>query len=276
MAYTVYLSSTLRDLSAERKAVHEALSGKCVVKQSYDASETSLIQSCLEDVAACDLYLLVVGLRYGYVPHDEVANPKSLSITDSSIDRPSRRTSRVWCSSRAKKKITVADADSHTKEHDPRLIEEFRRQVGSGKDQRPAAFVKPEDLGYKVAEAFNALKARREGKSGGLFGSPAKHPVELTTDVVILCTAGTDKALREAINAQRDARFRADEMSPDDTQYLLSLDRRIRSARAAGFLVVVEHRSTSHRQAGAHGSRAERHEPAAGQGVRDPGRPRGS
>ena len=216
-----------------------------------------------------------MGLRYGYVPHDEVANPKSLSITDLEYRQAVEKNISRLVFIKSEEEITVADADSHTKEHDPRLIEEFRRQVGSGKDQRPAAFVKPKDLRYKVAEAFNALKARREGKSGGLFGSPAKHPVELTTDVVILCTAGTDNTLREAINAQ-NARFRADEMSPDDTQYLLSLDRRIRSARAAGFLVTRASLPRVTAQAGAHGSRAERHEPAAGQRVRDPGRPRGS
>src|SRR4051794_21098709 len=82
MAYTVYLSSTLTDLIAEREAVRQALSDECVVKHSYSASEDALIPSCLEDVANCDAYICVLGLRYGYIPSDRAANPDKLSITE--------------------------------------------------------------------------------------------------------------------------------------------------------------------------------------------------
>ena len=82
MGLTVYLSSTLNDLEAERKAVQEALGDLCVVKHSYRASEEALVESCLNDVAACDLYIGILGLRYGYVPGRGFRNPKKLSITE--------------------------------------------------------------------------------------------------------------------------------------------------------------------------------------------------
>lgn len=74
MAFTVYLSSTLADLRAEHQAVKEVLGDEYAVKQSYTASEKDLVASCLQDVASCDLYIGILGLRYGHVPSDGFAN----------------------------------------------------------------------------------------------------------------------------------------------------------------------------------------------------------
>ncbi len=61
----VYLSSTLNDLEPEREAVRKALSGDCVVVESYTADERSVRKCCQEDVAGCDLYIGIIGRRYG-------------------------------------------------------------------------------------------------------------------------------------------------------------------------------------------------------------------
>jgi hypothetical protein len=76
----VYVSSTIADLERERRAVldwlrlarHEAV-------DSYLPGSDTVRDSCLDDVAACDLYVLVLGHRYGFQPTD--GNPESLSIT---------------------------------------------------------------------------------------------------------------------------------------------------------------------------------------------------
>lgn len=47
MPFTVYLSSTLKDLEAERRGVQEALGDECIVRHSYRASEEALVDSCL-------------------------------------------------------------------------------------------------------------------------------------------------------------------------------------------------------------------------------------
>src|SRR5207248_10508076 len=77
---TVYLSSTLKDLKPERDTVINALRQDCVVKESYNVSENNLLESCREDVEACDLYVCIVGARYGYVPTAEW-NKEGRSIT---------------------------------------------------------------------------------------------------------------------------------------------------------------------------------------------------
>lgn len=64
----VYLSSTLIDLGPERLKVKEALGGECIAVESYTADERSVRESCLADVAGCDLFIAIVGLRYGIIP----------------------------------------------------------------------------------------------------------------------------------------------------------------------------------------------------------------
>jgi hypothetical protein len=73
----VYLSSTLNDLALERQAVKEALGGECIVVESYSADERSVRESCQADVAKCDLYIGIIGRRYGFVPPGQ-----SRSITE--------------------------------------------------------------------------------------------------------------------------------------------------------------------------------------------------
>lgn len=67
----VYLSSTLRDLKKEREAVAEWLGKNHQVKHSYVADDDTVTQSCLEDIDICDIYVLILGFRYGFVPPDD-------------------------------------------------------------------------------------------------------------------------------------------------------------------------------------------------------------
>lgn len=55
-----------------RSAGHQAV-------DSYLPDSDTVRQSCLDDVAVCDLYVLIAGHRYGFQPDDE--NPGGLSIT---------------------------------------------------------------------------------------------------------------------------------------------------------------------------------------------------
>ncbi len=64
----LYLSSTLSDLQDERRAVRDVLSGDYTVVESYEADPQPLWKSCVADVAKCEIYIGIVGLRYGFVP----------------------------------------------------------------------------------------------------------------------------------------------------------------------------------------------------------------
>jgi Domain of unknown function (DUF4062)/Tetratricopeptide repeat len=76
----VYVSSTVADLEPERRAVLDWLvaAGHQPV-HSYTPSGESVRESCLDDVGTCDLYVLILSHRYGFVPPGD--NPGGLSIT---------------------------------------------------------------------------------------------------------------------------------------------------------------------------------------------------
>ncbi len=76
----VYLSSTVLDLKDERRAVSDWLiAADHQPMHSYVADSETVRESCLDDIARCDLYVLLVGHRYGYIPEQD--NPDGLSIT---------------------------------------------------------------------------------------------------------------------------------------------------------------------------------------------------
>jgi len=76
----VYVSSTIADLTEERRAVLDWLRlARHQAVDSYLPDSDTVRDSCLDDVAACDLYVLILGHRYGFqLPQD---NPEGLSIT---------------------------------------------------------------------------------------------------------------------------------------------------------------------------------------------------
>jgi hypothetical protein len=76
----VYVSSTMADLKRERQAVLEWLrAARHQAIDSYLPDSDTVRESCLDDVGTCDLCVLILGHRYGFVPADD--NPEGLSIT---------------------------------------------------------------------------------------------------------------------------------------------------------------------------------------------------
>ena len=97
----IYVSSTFSDLDQHRAYLKLALEKagydvECM--ERYPAFDERPADKCLADVAACDIYVVLVALRYGYVPKDD--NPEGKSITEMEynkaveIGRPPRRAQR--------------------------------------------------------------------------------------------------------------------------------------------------------------------------------------
>lgn len=148
---TIYLSSTLKDLLPEREAVKQALSGKAVVKESYDADENSVRESCLKDVEGSDVYVGLIGLRYGFIPPG-----KSKSITELEFDQAQDSKKPILLFIKDEASILAVDTDAHTREHDPELIKSFRARLTAGSDDvpRPAVFKDPAGLKEKLLRAL--------------------------------------------------------------------------------------------------------------------------
>lgn len=76
----VYVSSTVVDLKAERQVVIDWLvQARHQPVHSYLPDSETVRDSCLADIDSCDLYVLILGHRYGFIP--ETDNPEGLSIT---------------------------------------------------------------------------------------------------------------------------------------------------------------------------------------------------
>ena len=76
----VYVSSTSVDLQRERHAIYEWLrKARHQAVDSYLPDSDTVRVSCLADVDTCDLYVLILGHRYGFQPPQD--NPQGLSIT---------------------------------------------------------------------------------------------------------------------------------------------------------------------------------------------------
>jgi Domain of unknown function (DUF4062) len=80
----VYISSTYQDLSEHRATVDRTLRrmGQDVIgMEQYVAEGNKPLDRCLADVRLADLYVIILGWRYGYIPVDQ-SPPGMLSITE--------------------------------------------------------------------------------------------------------------------------------------------------------------------------------------------------
>ena len=84
--FVVYLSSTLADLMQERDAALKTIAEFGVVKTSFRASEEGVVTTCTDDVRKSNLYIGILGKRYGYVPAAVESNPEEKSITELEYD----------------------------------------------------------------------------------------------------------------------------------------------------------------------------------------------
>ena len=152
---TVYVSSTVADLTEERRAVLDWLRlARHQAVDSYLPDGHTVRESCLEDVASCDLYVLIVGHRYGFQPADD--NPEGLSITQLEF----RRAGECGIPRVALLRTSLPDVRTSDLQDPARapLVLGFRDEVASR--VRPAE--------------FSDLKGLIQGLSTGIQGALAK------------------------------------------------------------------------------------------------------
>jgi tetratricopeptide (TPR) repeat protein len=131
----VYLSSTLLDLKAERQSVTDWLiAAGFQPVHSYVASSETVRDSCLDDIADCDLYILIIGHRYGYQPKQD--NPDRLSITHLEFNH-ARELKRPCLAFLRTSVPDIQFSDLNDPERS-RLIHAFRAEVAEA--LRPAEF----------------------------------------------------------------------------------------------------------------------------------------
>ncbi|MEN3333147.1 MAG: hypothetical protein V7641_2512 [Blastocatellia bacterium] len=79
----IYISSTYSDLKEHRDVVYRTLRQMrhdVIAMEDYVASDQRPLAKCLADVSTCDIYVLIIAWRYGFVPAKD--NPEKKSITE--------------------------------------------------------------------------------------------------------------------------------------------------------------------------------------------------
>jgi len=161
----VYVSSTITDLRAERQAVMDWLvTAQHQVVHSYRPGSDTVRASCLADVDTCDVYVLIVGHRYGFRPPQD--NPQGLSITQLEFRRAGQA-----CKPRiALVRTSIPDISLSELADPPRLalVQAFRNEVAAA--VRAAEF---SDLRGLIQGLSTGVAAALEKIQAGAARQPA-------------------------------------------------------------------------------------------------------
>ena len=166
----MYVSSTVADLKQERRAVMDWLvtAGHQPVHSYLPGSDT-IRDSCLDDVDSCDLYVLILGHRYGFQPARD--NPEGLSVTQLEF----RRAGQSGIPRVALLRTSIPDV-SLSDLADPRRlawVSVFREEVA--REVRPAEFSDLQGLVQGLSTGVQAVLDRRQpvtGRMRHLGGGP--------------------------------------------------------------------------------------------------------
>ena len=154
----VYVSSTIIDLRPERYAVQEWLRlARHQAVDSYLPDSDTVRESCLDDVGRCDLYVLIVGHRYGFQPAED--NPEGLSITHLEFRRAGEcRIPRVALLRTSIPDVRVSDLQDPVRAP---LVLGFRDEVA--RQVRPAEFSDLQGLIQGLSTGIQGALDKPEG-----------------------------------------------------------------------------------------------------------------
>src|SRR4051794_34135141 len=147
----IYLSSTFEDLQEYRTAVYHTLRQMhhdVISMEDYVAGDERPLDKCLADVAACEVYVGIFALRYGFIPPKD--NPERKSITELEYRKASAEGKErlvFLLDESASWPLKFIDALNGVGENG-RLIKSIRDELSL--EHRRAIFKTPDDLASKV------------------------------------------------------------------------------------------------------------------------------
>lgn len=239
----VYLSSTQVDLDGEREQIMRLLiDARHEVRHSYRASGDPLVATCVQDVLACDVYLLLCGRRYGFRPPQD--NPQQLSITQLEYRAARDAGKELVVLEQMRPPIELSDADQGRVADDQSrkgFWEEIRKSVVPGRWDSDAALNAAVLNG--VNDAVKRLDAKRREHAPAITPGVSKpHPRLLSRALLLLHLGGEDEAL-----AARLAGTLGDKavgwpvelcrLNPEDGIDWREVDRKLSACRAAAVLL---------------------------------------
>ena len=157
----VYVSSTVIDLRLERQAVLDWLRlARHQAVDSYLPASDTVRASCLDDVAGCDLYVLILGHRYGFQP--ALDNSEDLSITHLEFRRGECGIPRVALLRTSIPDVRLSDLEDPARAP---LVLAFRAEVG--RQVRPAEFGDLQGLIQGLSTGIQSELDKRDKRQAG-------------------------------------------------------------------------------------------------------------
>ena len=162
----VYLSSTYQDLEDYRTAALKLLRRSeytVIAMEDYVAAHARPLEKCLRDVASCDLYICIVGFRYGFIP-TEKENKSRLSITELEYEQAQKfnRPTLLFLLSEPTSMQSIGEEDREKLDK----LSRFKRIIGLG---HVISFIDdPSDLTEKLAASLHNWQLQ----AAGLYSLP--------------------------------------------------------------------------------------------------------
>ena len=196
----IYVSSTRNDLKEYREKVSQVIrrmEHEDVAMEYYVAEHRPPVGKCMDDVAACDLYVGLFAWRYGWVPEDD--NPAGLAITEMEYRQALKSGKECLIfllSDEAPWPPKFIDADRSR-------IEKLRAELAAKHSSGPP-FKSADELGRFVAEALN----KWEREHGLAARGPSIPELDLTAYYAALTRRYQHLDLDALTPPQRDENLR--------------------------------------------------------------------
>jgi len=161
--YKVYISSTYSDLKEYRQQVIDFF-GKKTIKENFDllsmegyvADNMQPSLECVEDVKNCNIYILIIANRYGFIPPQN--NPDEISITEIEYNTALQDPQKTILA------FFADETDPHfepDKDDDPVLLAKkkqklavFKKRVREARITSPEPFVSAYQLALQISESL--------------------------------------------------------------------------------------------------------------------------
>lgn len=161
--HKVYISSTYQDLKEHRKQVIEFFNKK-TIKENFDllsmegyvADDIEPAMECIEDVKDCDIYILILANRYGFIPPKN--NPGEISVTEieynTAVADPPKTILAFFADETDPQFTPDNDADEALREKKKNKLIAFKTRVREARLTHPEPFVSSYHLTLQVAESL--------------------------------------------------------------------------------------------------------------------------
>jgi tetratricopeptide (TPR) repeat protein len=199
----VMVSSTFRDLKAEREAASDAILGQgmrpLMMETESAIPDRGLLSNSFKLVDDADIYVLLISnYRYGQIIPDPDLNPKNLSITELEFERAATKGLKICAYLMADGVLPPSAADVFAEAATKPQLDAFRVRA-QHPDRITANFVNPHDLKAKITQTLADLRDRLgSGPATPPEGTPIPVPdrclgrSEDTARIVGVLTAATN------------------------------------------------------------------------------------